>query len=137
MLSIANAELTVSILDPVADQAKLGHRYCTGGEIFQIADSRWGNLLSGPTAPHDYNTYDAQGIPDVFLDHLAGPEGEPHELGIGIGLIHRESRNVTEFCNWTLAATPTSLRLTTSHDWHGWALTLEREVVLHRRTVTR
>jgi len=49
MYSIANASLTVSILDPIADQGRFGTRYCTGGYIFEVIDCQHGPLMSGPT----------------------------------------------------------------------------------------
>ena len=66
MYPLSNTDLQVELLDPLADQARFGIRYCTGGYIFQITDARHGPLLTGPTYPEDFNWFDGQGIPDAF-----------------------------------------------------------------------
>src|SRR5688572_33055732 len=69
MYTLANHALEVSILDPIADQGRFGPRYCTGGYIYQVADNKLGDLMSGPTYPDKFNWFDGQGIPDAF--HLS------------------------------------------------------------------
>ena len=77
MYSIANASLSVSILDPVADQQRFGTRYCTGGYIFQVDDSQHGALMSGPTYPDRYDPFNGQGIRNaVEIADLRGNRGD-------------------------------------------------------------
>jgi len=76
MFLLTNPELTVSILDPVADVARLGSRYVTGGYIWQVTDSQAGELLSGPEYPREPNSFDGQGAPDFFIRAL-GAEDSP------------------------------------------------------------
>ena len=135
MMRLQNPELRVSILDPEADQSRLGHRYNTGGFVFQITDARVGDLLSGPTWPHDYNTYDGQGLPDVFVVHLPGSDAGNLELGVGIGVIDRDQKAVVEFCRWDVTRAPGQLRFHTLHAWGGWDLELERTLTLRHRTL--
>ncbi len=40
MITLANDSLEVQFLDPVADRARFGVRYCTGGYIFQVRDAQ-------------------------------------------------------------------------------------------------
>ena len=98
MFTINNAYLNVAVLDPVADQARFGARYCTGGYIYQITDQRCGDLLSGPTYPNSFNWFDGQGFPDSFRIHLSDQTNKdnPQELGIGIGLINRADNAVLD-----------------------------------------
>ena len=87
MYSLTNDQLSVEVLDPIADQARLGARYCTGGYIFQIHDPHVGALLSGPTYPDAFNTFDGQGIPDAFnLGPLRAVGAATEALIIGVGL---------------------------------------------------
>src|ERR1700712_640061 len=104
MYTLKNANLEVSILDPVADQARFGTRYCTGGYIFQIVDAQHGDLLSGPTYPDSFNWFDGQGIPDAFnLSPLRAPDDTgTTALIIGIGLCDLVGNKVTEFCEWSI-----------------------------------
>ena len=137
MLSINNASLNVSILDPIADRERFGTRYCTGGFIFQVADHRAGDLLTGPTYPHSYNTFDGQGIPDAFFTHLGNPAdaNDPRWLGIGIGMYDKPKNQVLEFCAWTVAEQPGRMRFETRQSHLGYALELTRELTLTHRTL--
>ena len=75
MYELRNNSLSVTILDPLADQERFGVRYCTGGYIYQVEDARHGPLLSGPTYPDSFNWFDGQGIPDAFnLSPLRDPD---------------------------------------------------------------
>ncbi len=137
MLTLNNAHLTVTVLDPVADQARFGARYCTGGYIYQIADQRAGDLLSGPTYPHDFNWFDGQGIPDAFTNRLGDPAdpNNPIQLAIGIGMIDTAGNTVREFCAWEVTETPEALRFETAQSYHTWSLRLTRELTLRHRTL--
>ena len=136
MYTLSNSQLTVSILDPVADQGRFGVRYCTGGYIFQVEDSRLGALLSGPTYPDTFNWFDGQGIPDAFNLHpLHAKESNDPALIIGIGLCNLTERTVTEFCTWDVAQSDNAIRMIPRHDWQGFGMDLERTVSLHGRSV--
>ncbi|MCK5801438.1 MAG: hypothetical protein KAI66_01335 [Lentisphaeria bacterium] len=137
MYSLKNASLDVSILDPTADQARFGTRYCTGGYIFQIQDSEHGDLLTGPTFPDSFNTYDGQGIPDAFrlgpIRSSSASDGTA--LIIGVGICDLETEQVREFCRWEIEVDDTSIRLRTEQAFEGTSLELERTVSLQGRTV--
>lgn len=137
MYTLSNEQLTVSILDPVADQARFGVRYCTGGYIFQIFDARLGDLMSGPTYPDNFNWFDGQGIPDAFNLHpLRAPKADDSlTLILGIGLCNLAERTVSEFCVWDVEESADAVRMTTRHEWQGYDVTIERTVSLHERTV--
>ena len=137
MHTLKNDQLTVEVLDPVADQGRFGTRYCTGGYIFQIADVVHGPLLSGPTYPDSFNWFDGQGIPDAFnRQPLRDPRtAEPQALIIGIGLCDLAANAVLEFCRWEVAAADDTIRFRTTQQLGGFGLELERTVALDGRTV--
>jgi hypothetical protein len=134
---LKNHELDVSVLDPVADQVRFGTRYCTGGYIFQITDPKRGDLLSGPTYPDSFNTFDGQGIPDAFnLGPLCDPaSGDGKALIIGIGVCNLRTNQVTEFCRWEVTLTDAAIHMRTAQAFGAFALDLERTVTLSGRTV--
>jgi len=137
MYSLRNASLDVQVLDPIADQARLGTRYCTGGYIFQIEDAVHGGLLTGPTFPESFNTYDGQGIPDAFrLGPIQRPgASDGTALIIGVGLCDLEADKVLEFCHWDICLKGTSIHFRTEQSFLGTTLELERCVSLFGRTV--
>jgi hypothetical protein len=135
MYTLSNDELQVAVLDPVADQARFGPRYCTGGYIFQITDSRHGPLLTGPTYPESFNWFDGQGIPDAFNLQPLRDEASPLSLIIGIGICDLQERRVQEFCSWEVSAGPATIHMKTTQAMHGYALELERTVGLASRTI--
>jgi hypothetical protein len=137
MITINNAYLNVAVLDPIADQARFGARYCTGGYIYQITDQRCGDLLSGPTYPNAFNWFDGQGFPDSFRTHLSDPTNKdnPQELGIGIGLINRSDNAVLEFCKWEVTDDRDTVRFATKQSFQGWSFELTRVLSLMRRTL--
>jgi len=147
MYFLRNNHLTVSILDPIIDEARLGSRYCTGGYIWQISDAQQGDLLAGPEYPREPNTFDGQGAPDMFL-HALGAEdaGIGDEVGcIGVGRVRRTSPiepfdvrhnpEVIEFVRWDVRAEPDGIIMATGQAFHDWIYRLEREVRLRGRTV--
>ena len=136
MYSISNDSLSVLILDPIADQARMGTRYCTGGYIFQVEDARRGPLMSGPTFPDRFDVFNGQGIPDAFnLAPLSGPGGGNQVLLLGIGVCELDKNVVAEFCQWDVTQTETSIVMRTRHDFQGYQVELERTVALINRTV--
>ena len=140
MYLLTNDQLSVEILDPVADQQRMGARYCTGGYIFQIHDQRVGALLSGPTYPDLFNTFDGQGIPDAFnLDPLRGVGAATEALIIGVGLCELKpnytENAVKQFCEWQVLHDTQRIRMTTTQAHHDWSLALTRTVQLMGRTV--
>ena len=137
MYALANQSLTVSILDPQADQARFGTRYCTGGYIFQVEDARLGPLLSGPTYPESFNCFDGQGIPDAFN---LGPLREATAtdalaLVIGVGLCDLVQNQVVEFCRWDVEQSASAITMRTTQSYQDFALNIERTVTLASRTV--
>lgn len=137
MYTLANDELEVAILDPVADQGRFGVRYCTGGYIFQVTDSRVGELLAGPTFPDSFNWFDGQGIPDAFhLSPLRNPLS-PSLLAMipGIGLCNLDDKTIVEPCAWAIEQTGSALTFRTTHQHENMTLTLERTVTLTARTI--
>ena len=147
MYILSNSELSVSILDPVADRQRLGSRYCTGGYIWQVDDAHKGELLSGPLYPEEPNTFDGQGMPDMFNQALM-PEnlavGE--EVGcIGVGRVRRTSPHepfdvrfnpeVAEFVSWEVNHSPDTIEMRTQHSFQQWAYRLERAITLNGRAI--
>jgi hypothetical protein len=136
MFTLQNDQLTIEILDPVADRERFGVRYCTGGYLFQIHDALHGPLLSGPTYPDSFNWFDGQGIPDAFnLAPLKISESEPVALILGIGLCNLNTNTIQELCQWQILADAQSIRFTTQHTFHDWSVQIERTIVLLQRTV--
>lgn len=147
MYALSNPELTVLILDPVADAARLGSRYCTGGYIWQVLDARQGELFAGPEYPKAPNTFDGQGAPDMFQKPL-GAEAVPvggEVACIGVGLVRRTSPRepfdvrhnpeVTEFVKWEPSCSRDTIAMRTEHAFRDWAYRLERTVSLQGRTI--
>ncbi len=147
MYILQNTDLSVFILDPVEDKARLGSRYCTGGYIWQVSDARLGELLAGPEYPREPNTFDGQGAPDMFHRALGAEEAQVgDEVGcIGVGRVRRTSplepfdvrhnREVIEFVQWEVTASPEQVSMRTEHAFRGWAYWLERVVSLSGRTI--
>jgi len=137
MFLLNNDSLEITILDPVADQKRLGTRYCAGGYIFQVTDVQLGDLLTGPTYPDSFNMFDGQGIPDAFnRSPLHEPQSTgPDALVIGVGLCDLQADTVTEFCPWDVTHEPSKIYMRTEQTFEGFALELERTVTLYRRTV--
>jgi hypothetical protein len=153
MLSLSNDQLTVSVLDPVADRQLLGSRYCTGGYIYEVTDRRLGIITSGPGYPTEVPppVFDGQGMPEAFPSFLwpgvekvsadVGPAVDTRMLVIGVGMVRstvpEEFRvmPVDEFCAWRVTGGSGSIRMETKQEFAGWALDLTREVKLVNRSV--
>jgi hypothetical protein len=140
MITLNNSQLAVEILDPATDSDRFGARYCTGGYIWQVHDPQHGALLAGPTYPHDFNTFDGQGIPDAFnLNPLRAVGDEDTALIIGVGICklmpNWRKNEVLRLCDWEVTPTDESVVMTTMHVHAHWECTLRREVQLHGRTI--
>lgn len=136
MFTLASAELQVEVLDPAADQARFGVRYCTGGYIFQVSDAAHGPLMTGPTYPDSFNWFDGQGIPDSFnFQPLRDPAGGPQALVLGIGVCDLAQRAIVELCRWEVDIKDDEAVMRTTHAYGDFGLDLERTVRVAGRTV--
>jgi hypothetical protein len=147
MLHIEGSGLRVSLLDPAADQARLGSRYCSGGYIWQVTDSQKGDLLSGPAYPAEPPPFDGQGLPEVFEIALGQHRAKVGEdvYVIGVGRVKRESpvkpfhvrdnRKTSEYAAWKVESGNTEVTMTSEQSFQEWALKIIRKVSLEGRTV--
>ena len=110
-----------------------------------------GELLTGPVYPDEPDTFNGQGMPDMFFTAL-GADTAPvgSEVGcIGVGRVRRTSpkepfyvydnREVIEFVHWDIDDRSNdpqpSIVMRTSHAFQNWRYTLERAVTLDGRDV--
>lgn len=148
MITLENSELSVSILHPEHDRARLGPRFCTGGYVYQVDDKRLGPLLSGPEYPlADPSVINGQGMPEVFQYTLFDdPDACPAEkLIIGVGVIdnavgQKASDNhfmlpVSEFCRWEIETDADSVSMRTRQLLGDHALYLRRTLRLRDRSL--
>ncbi len=137
MYSLRNDSLEIFVLDPQLDPERFGTRYCTGGYIFQIIDLRCGELLSGPTFPLSFNTFDGQGIPDAFnlcpLCETHSPSS--HALIIGVGECDLLANQVIRFCSWDIQQNRQEIQFHTQHVFKSFLVDLIRTVTLRERMV--
>ena len=140
MFTLKGAQLSVTLLDPQADRERMGARYCLGGYIFQITDHAVGDLLSGPTYPDSFNTFDGQGIPDAFNLAPLRTVGEASEaliIGVGVCTLDPDYRQntVKTFSDWEVETGDGRMHMTTQQAYREWSLQLDRTVHLVGRTV--
>jgi len=143
MLTLANAELTVDLLDPAAEHARLGPRFCWGGFIWQVHDREIGTLLTGPEWPKlDPQPHNGQGLPESFRHSTT--TGQPLlwdgavGLAPGAGALGRNAAGavmVTEPCTWQIETQPTRAVFRTEQSVGRWSYALERSIELHGRQV--
>ena len=142
MLSLANDSLRVDLLDPIADLARLGPRFCCGGFIWQVHDPIAGPLLSGPEgAELNPEPFNGHGLPESFRDRSRigekwlwqGSEG----LAPGVGKLGRINGAVAivEACFWHIDAQPTRVEFRTRHQAAGYACEVTRMVELDGRVL--
>ena len=143
MLHLANAELSVDLLDPAADHARLGPRFGWGGFIWQIRDRDVGALLTGPEWPNPTpSPLNGQGLPESFRHSTT--TGEPllwrdqQGLAPGAGALARDATGavvVTAPSPWQIDAQADRIIFRTRQEAAGWSYELERTIELRGRTV--
>jgi hypothetical protein len=148
VLTLEGDGLRVSILDPVADEARLGSRYVAGGYVWQVTDERYGALLAGPAFPAENPPpFDGQGLPEVFETALGADRAQVGDdvYVIGVGRVRRESAvrpfhvrdnpTVTERSVWRVTATPSRFEAETHGAFGDYAFELQRSVGLRGRVL--
>jgi hypothetical protein len=143
VLHLANAELTVDLLDPAAEHARLGPRFCWGGYIWQVHDRDIGALLTGPEWPNPAPTpHNGQGLPESFRHSTTS--GQPLlwqgavGLAPGAGALGHDAAGaivVTEPCVWQIEIHPERAVFRTAQTVAGWSYELDRTVELRGRQV--
>lgn len=149
MLTLADGALTASVLDPTADTARLGARYCAGGYVWQVTDAVLGDAFAGPCFPDaEPPPFDGQGAPEVFEialgQHEAALGEEVHVIGVGrvrressVRPFHvRDNPSITERVAWDVATGPNTLRFRTHARFGDFAYALARTLELRERTLT-
>lgn len=141
MLTLANAELTVDLIDPVVEQARLGPRFCWGGYIWQVHDRSIGTLLTGPEWPEvNPLPHNGQGLPESFRHSTT--TGEPLlwdgavGLAPGAGALGRDAAGaivVTTPCVWQVDVQPDRVVFRTGQTVGRWSYSLERTIELRGR----
>ncbi len=141
MYRLSNAHLTLQVLDPVADEDRLGTRYVSGCYVYAVVDSKLGNMLAGPVYPHDPPAvFHGQGMPEAFRDSLAVDDGR--RMVIGNAIVSQEpdpdemnTWQIEERCTWEVEHGDTQLRMATQQRLGDWSVQVERRLVLNDRGV--
>ena len=141
MLHLANADLTVDLIDPSTETTRLGPRFCWGGYIWQVHDRITGPLLTGPEWPNPAPTpHNGQGLPESFRHSTTS--GQPLlwdgtvGLAPGSGRLSRDANGniaVVEPCRWQIDLQGESAGFRTAQSVGPWSYALEREIVLGGR----
>jgi hypothetical protein len=142
MLELKNKSLRLEILDPVADRARLGTRFCWGGYVWQVHDSLHGPVLAGPEFPAEpKDVFNGQGIPEV-LRYAVLLSGEPLTIEKGNGgLIMGVGRVDADLllakpCAWAIETAESSINFQTRDTALGWGYALSRSLRLDGRRLT-
>jgi hypothetical protein len=147
MITLANSELQVSLLDPTADAPRLGSRYVTGGYIWQVDDLLRGPLLGGAQFPDEPETFNGQGAPEVFQFTCYGSETEipQKRVIIGVGTVENSAGTgvteshwrdaVEEPAKWDVRVSTTKASFAAVQRYDPWHLRITRHVELEGRQV--
>ena len=143
MITLANAELSLQLIDPVADRDRLSSRYCWGGYIWQVFDAAGQALVTGPEWPNPTpRPFNGQGLPESFRFRRRSGEAltwngrEGVHLGGGrLGLDDKGEAVVVEPCVWTLERATDRLTFRTEQRMLGYDTALTREIQLRGRTI--
>jgi|TARA_B100001964_G_C14200402_1_gene585467 hypothetical protein len=140
LFCLGNDELSLTLLDPVEDETRLGTRYVSGCYIHQVEVARLGPLFSGPVYPEDPPpVFHGQGIPEAFRITVDPVDGQ----GICFGNSFfaddgssRRHRKAIERCRWRIDQEEVRLRMSTTQRFGDLAINLHREIALAGREVT-
>lgn len=143
MLCLANSELTIDLLDPIADRARFGPRFCAGGYVWQVHDVRAGPLLTGPEWPEPAPApHNGQGLPESFRHSTTAGEpllwSGPVGLAPGAGVLARTADGqvvLAEPCAWRIDRGDDRVVFATAQRVGPWDYELERDVRLRGRTL--
>lgn len=143
MHRLGNSELTVELLDPATEQARLGPRFCWGGYIWQVNDRSAGPLLAGPEWPHPTpSPFNGQGLPESFRHSTM--TGQPllwdGSLGLapGAGALTRNGKGEIEVsapCEWRTSFEKDLASYETAQQVGNWSYALVRRVELRGRSL--
>lgn len=141
MPRLAHADLTVELLDPAADRARFGPRFCAGGYLWQVHDARVGPLLTGPEWPNPAPApHNGQGLPESFRHSTT--TGQPllwdGTLGLapGAGALGRDPAGAATLvtpCTWSVETSAQRAVFRTEQEIGRWSYELVRTVELHER----
>ena len=138
MLQLENRELRVDLLDPSAEAARLGPRFCGGGYVWQVHDARVGPLLSGPEFPRpDPAPFNGQGLPESFrhqtLEGRALTWRGVDGVALGAGRLRRNANGEAEIvqpARWEIRRTKHRATFETADEFAGIAYALTRDIEL-------
>lgn len=144
MLTIENEQLRVRLLDPNADQARLGPRYCWGGYVWQVEDRSGRALLTGPEGPEERPApFNGHGLPEAFRDRRRDGQELTWQNGrgisIGAGILERDAASQVQLvqpCRWTHRFTQDGIIFATQQEEAGHAYALRRHVRLAAGTLS-
>jgi hypothetical protein len=144
VLHLANVELTVDLLEPSADHALLGPRFCAGGYVWQVHDRSVGALLRGPEWPNvSPSSHNGQGLPESFRHSTTTDEPLLWNGAIGLapgaGVLRRDASGavlIDQPCVWRLERSDERVVFHTAQQVDGWSYALTRTVALRGRTLT-
>lgn len=147
MITLANNELQVTLLDPAADASRLGSRYVSGGYIWQVDDLQHGPLLVGAQFPEEPETFNGQGAPEVFQFTCFRSETEipAKRLIIGVGTVENNAGTgvmeshwraaVESPAQWDTRVTATTASFAAVQRFDPWHLRISRQIELDARTL--
>lgn len=145
MITIANSELQVSLLDPATETSRLGSRYVSGGYIWQAEDLQRGPLFGGAQFPDEPESFNGQGAPEVFQFTCFRSETEIPEkrLIIGVGTVENNARTgvaeshwqaaVEDPARWDIQTSSTRASFAAVQRYGPWHLRITRQVELEGR----
>lgn len=142
MLTLANDQLQIDVLDPTADADLLGPRFCAGAFVWQVHDLKAGPLLTGPEGPElKPDPFNGHGLPEACRDRARSGEAwlweDDEGFAPGVGTLRRgpDGVVVAQPCNWHLDMGPTRAEFRARHAAAGYVAELTRTLELDGRSL--